>query len=104
MTRLTKKQLVEYLADEVDLTQVKAKQVIDELTGIIRDGLANGHDFVLPGIGRFSVRERAARAGRNPRTGEAIRIPSRRVVTFKPAKALEWSINDESISVRTGDE
>ena len=93
MTQLTKKQLIEYLADQSDLTQTIAKRLLEALTAAVHDGLANGHDFTLPGIGKLSVRNRAPRTGRNPQTGEPVLIEARLVVAFKPAKTLAESVN-----------
>ena len=93
MSQLTKKQLIEHLSDETDLTLATTKRLLDVLTAVIQDGLSNGHEFTLPGIGKLSVRERASRTGRNPQTGESITISARRVVAFKPAKSLTESIN-----------
>ena len=93
MTQLTKKQLIEYLADQSDLTQASTKRLLEVLTAVILDDLANGHDFTLPGIGKLSVRDRAPRTGRNPQTGESVMIQARRVVAFKPSKTLAESVN-----------
>ncbi len=93
MTQLTKKQLIEYLSDQSDMTQINTLRVLEALTSVIQDGLSNGHDFTLPGIGKLSVRNRASRTGRNPQTGESIMIAARKVVVFKPSKRLSESVN-----------
>ena len=70
-----------------------AAAAVDVVLGEIGHALEHGEDVRLSGFGTFRVKERAARAGRNPRTGEAIEIPARRAVSFSPAKALTDAMN-----------
>ncbi|MEN8131240.1 MAG: HU family DNA-binding protein [Pseudomonadota bacterium] len=93
MKQLTKKQLVECLSDETSLTLTEAKRMLEGLVKLMHDELSNGHDFILPGIGKLSVRERAARTGRNPQTGESMMIAACKAVVFKSAKGLTDSVN-----------
>jgi nucleoid DNA-binding protein len=77
--------------DEVNnlyLNEKTIKAVLSHLESVICDELKQGSDLVVPGIGKFSVVVRAAKQGRNPRTGESILIPERKVVSFKPSKAI----------------
>jgi len=69
--------------------------VVDGLTEIVQEYLADGQEVTLPGIGKLSVTERAARSGRNPQTGEELEIPASRAPKFKAAKALKDAINHD---------
>lgn len=70
-----------------------AKGILLCIEAIVSEALKNGETVTLPGIGTWSVKERAARSGRNPQTGEAIEIPAKRVVKFSPAKNLRDLLN-----------
>lgn len=67
--------------------------VVDSLGEIVQQQLASGEEITLPGIGKLTVTERAARTGRNPKTGEAIELPATKVPKFKPAKVLKEVVN-----------
>ncbi|MFQ5898591.1 MAG: HU family DNA-binding protein [Candidatus Methylomirabilia bacterium] len=88
----TKTDLVAGVAKASGGTKVAAERGINALLGAIRDSLKRGRRVTLVGFGTFSTSRRAARNGRNPRTGKAIRIPSVRVPRFKPSKALKQAI------------
>ncbi len=68
-------------------------ELFNSLSSIIAYYLSEGEDVSLPGIGKFTVKETAARKGRNPATGEAIEIPAGRKVVFKPSKSLKDALN-----------
>jgi len=78
---------------EIGITRKQAAQVVDGVLDAIKDALAGGDKVSLIGFGTFSVKERAARDGRNPRTGKKIRIPKKKVPTFKAGKALKESVS-----------
>ena len=78
---------------EIGITKKQAAQVVDGVLDAIKDALAGGDKVSLIGFGTFSVKERAARDGRNPRTGKKIRIPKKKVPTFKAGKALKESVS-----------
>ena len=78
---------------EIGITKKQAAQVVDAVFGAIKDALAKGDKVSLIGFGTFSVKERAAREGRNPRTGKKIRIPKKKVPAFRPGKALKDSVS-----------
>ncbi len=86
---MNKMELVAELARRVGLTKKQANMVIDELVDIIKDELRRGRSVRLIGFGTFTVRQRAARKGRNPRTREEITIPARKVPVFKPSNQLK---------------
>lgn len=84
-----KAELIEKVASATDLTKKDATAAVDAVFSTIQDALANGEKVQLIGFGNFEVRERAARKGRNPQTGEEIEIPASKVPAFKPGKALK---------------
>ena len=89
---LNKKDLIDQLAAKHELTKKLTGQIIDDLTAIIQRETAKG-DFTLPGIGKFATVKRAARIGRNPRTGEEIKIKASKIPSFKAGKALKDAVN-----------
>lgn len=93
---MTKQELVERVHVEAGdgLSRKATAEVIDAMFKSIIDGLNNSDPkkFFYPGFGTFQVKDRKARVGRNPRTGDPIQIPASRTVTFKPAAALKASL------------
>jgi DNA-binding protein HU-beta len=85
---MNKKELISALAEATGLTQAAASRAMDAILRAIAEALEKGEMVSLVGFGSFSVRRRAARSGRNPRTGETIKIPAAKVPAFKPGKAL----------------
>lgn len=83
-----KSDLLEKVAKECEISKAKADQVLSSIIGAITDAVSAGDKVTLMDLGTFSVAERAARAGRNPKTGETIAIPARKVAKFKPGKKL----------------
>ncbi len=90
---MNKAELIEYIADSADLSKVSAGRALDAAIESITKALKKGDTITLVGFGTFSVRNRAARMGRNPRTGEEIQIKASKVPGFKPGKALKDAIN-----------
>lgn len=91
---MTKADLVEKVASEAEMTKKDAEQLVEIIFESIIDSLNKGEKIELRGFGSFRVRERNARQGRNPKTGEAVKIPAKRVAYFKPGKELKDSINN----------
>lgn len=89
---MNKGDLIERVAEKVDLTKVEAKKAVDEVFDAISDSLAAGDDVQLIGFGTFSVSERAARTGRNPMTGEKIEIKAQKGIKFKAGKRLKENV------------
>ncbi len=87
---MTKAQIVGRLADKGDITKATAGALLDELASMAAKEAKNG--FTVPGIGKVVLVNRKARMGRNPQTGEALKIPAKRVVRIRIAKALKDSI------------
>ncbi|HSB69790.1 MAG TPA: HU family DNA-binding protein [Candidatus Methylomirabilis sp.] len=89
---MTKAELVERMAKAAKITKRAAETALDSFTTGVRDSLRKGKRVSLVGFGTFSVSKRAARNGRNPQTGEAIKIKAAKVPRFKAGKALRDSI------------
>ncbi len=90
---MNKQELVDNIASSADITKAAAGRALESMIESIGDSLKKGDSVVLVGFGTFSVRDRAARTGRNPRTGEEIQIKAAKVPAFKAGKALKDSIN-----------
>jgi DNA-binding protein HU-beta len=91
-TRLTQTQLVRGLAEAGEVTNKQARAILDSLSSLAVSEVKKNGVFVLPGIGRLVRVDRKARMGRNPATGEAIKIPAKKVVKFRVAKAAKDAI------------
>ncbi|MFZ4481310.1 MAG: integration host factor subunit alpha [Rhodoferax sp.] len=91
---LTKAQLAELLFEQIGLNKRESKDMIDAFFDLIADSLVDGSDVKISGFGNFQIRTKAPRPGRNPRTGEAIPIEARRVVTFHVSQKLKEQIQD----------
>ena len=91
-TKMTQSQMIKELAENTGVTSKQAKQFVVSLGEMaVRETKKNGV-FIIPGIGRLVRQERKARTGRNPATGEAIKIPAKKVVKFRVAKAVKDAI------------
>ncbi len=90
---MTKADLVEKVAKEAEMTKKDAEKLVEIIFDSIISSLNEGEKIELRGFGSFRVRERNARKGRNPKTGEAVKIPAKRVAYFKPGKDLKDLIN-----------
>jgi len=86
---LTKAELAELLFDKLGLNKRESKDMVEAFFEIIHDSLVQGRDVKLSGFGNFNIRRKAPRPGRNPRTGEAIPIEARNVVTFHASHKLK---------------
>lgn len=95
---LTKAELAECLFDQLGLNKREAKELVDSFFDEIRASLVRGEEVKLSGFGSFQIRDKPARPGRNPKTGEAIPIAARRVVTFNASQKLRQAVEqpDES--------
>ena len=90
--RMTQTQLVRALAESCEVNNKVARQMLDSLSGMAISEVKKNGVFVLPGIGRLVRQDRKARVGRNPATGETIKIPAKKVVKFRVAKAAKDAI------------
>jgi DNA-binding protein HU-beta len=89
---MNKQSLVEAVHAILNGTKVQAEQVVDTVFDSIVSGLKKGEDVSIAGLGIFSVKARASRQARNPRTGEAITVPAMKVPKFRAAKALKDAV------------
>lgn len=90
---MNKSELIDAVAESADLSKADATKAVDAFASTVTDALNQGDQVTLVGFGTFTVRERAARTGRNPRTGETIDIPASKVPGFKAGKALKDAVN-----------
>jgi integration host factor subunit beta len=93
---MTKAELVEDVAKAAELTKKDAERLVEIVFESIIETLNQGEKIELRGFGSFRVRERGARRGRNPKTGDPVNIPAKRVPYFKPGKELKELINEEA--------
>lgn len=90
---MNKSELIEAVAKSADISKADAGRAVDAFVDATTKALKKGDQVSLVGFGTFSVRSRAAREGRNPRTGETIRIPASKAPAFKAGKALKDAVN-----------
>ncbi|MEO6984223.1 MAG: HU family DNA-binding protein [Paralcaligenes sp.] len=91
---MNKTELIEHISTKADLSKADAGRALDAFIGAVKATLKKkGGTVTLVGFGTFAVSERAARTGRNPRTGEAIKIKKAKVPKFRPGKALKDAVN-----------
>lgn len=90
---MNKQDLIEKVAQSADIPKTKAAEAVDAVIGAIKASLKKGDDVRLVGFGTFTVSPRAATTGRNPRTGEPIKIPASKQPKFKAGKELKQAIN-----------
>ena len=90
---LTKAALIEEVAHAAGLTKRRAEIIVDTLFGAIAEALHQGEKIELRGFGSFRLRRRGPHRGRNPRTGDRVDVPSKRIAYFKPGKELKELIN-----------
>ncbi|MBD3669287.1 MAG: HU family DNA-binding protein [Gammaproteobacteria bacterium] len=90
---MNKSELIDAIADGADISKAAASRALDSAIDAISGAMKGGDQVTIVGFGTFTVRERAARTGRNPRTGEEIKIAAAKVPAFKPGKALKDAVN-----------
>lgn len=90
---MNKSELIAKVSEATELSKKDVTKAVDAVFQTISEALQNGDKVQLVGFGNFEVRERSARKGRNPQTGEEINIPASKVPAFKPGKALKEGIN-----------
>lgn len=90
---MTKKDLAEHLAEEHELSKAFARELVDSVFDTIMTAAQKGEEVSIFGFGRFRVAERAARQGRNPRTGEAVKIAASKNLKFTAARSLKAGLN-----------
>ncbi len=91
---LTKEKLITNLETQLGMSRRESRQVAESLLKIMKDTLSGGEDLLISGFGKFSVRQKRARQGRNPQTKERITLTARKVLVFKASGVLRKRIND----------
>ena len=89
---MNKQALVELVHSKVNGTKVQAEEIVESIISEITKTLKKGDEVSIAGLGIFSVKPRAARMARNPKTGEQVKVPATRVPRFRPAKALKDAV------------
>ncbi len=90
---MNKTELIEHIALHADISKAAAARALEATIGAVKTTLKNGDSVSLVGFGTFDVGTRAARVGRNPRTGTALKIEAAKVPKFRPGKALKDALN-----------
>mgnify|MGYP000529464484 FL=1 len=90
---MNKAELINAIANEADASKGLSEKILNAFTKVLSNQLAVGEELTIPGLGSFSVIEKSARNGRNPKTGETIQIAARKAVKFKAYKALNDAIS-----------
>ncbi len=90
---MNKSEMIEAIAAEADVPKAQAGRVLDAMVSVVGNALAEGQQVSMVGFGTFLVRERPARSGRNPRTGDTIKIAASKTPSFKAGKALKDKVN-----------
>lgn len=93
---LTKAELVEEVSRVTQLTKKQAEEIVNTVFSTIVDSLRAGRKIELRGFGSFRIRNRGARLGRNPKTGEKVEVPPKRIPYFKPGKELKEQLNRQA--------
>ncbi len=91
---MTKADLVENIYQKTGFSKKDSADIVETVFDLIKTTLEEGEKIKIAGFGNFVVKEKATRRGRNPQTGDEIKISSRRILTFKPSQVLKNSIND----------
>ena len=90
---LTKQDIVEMVYRELGISKIESTALVESFFEIIKDELAKGNEVMISGFGKWSVKQKNARNGRNPQTGGNLTIAARKVVTFKPSPVLRDTVN-----------
>lgn len=97
---VTKAELADILCSKCSLSRQDARDLVDNFFNEIATALVQGEEIKLSGFGNFSVRDKKARPGRNPRTGQEVTISERRVVTFKQGKKLKTLLAESDLDLK----
>ena len=90
---MTKEDIIKNVWQELKITNKQARELVEMVFGTVKNALAKGEQVELRGFGKFTLREKSPRTGRNPRSGKEAQIAARRVVTFKPSKIFRNDVN-----------
>ena len=92
---MTKAEIVEQIYEQVGFSKKESAELVEKVFQTIKETLAQGEKVKISGFGNFVVRPKNARKGRNPRTGETVDVPAKRVPYFKPGKDMRRRLNDD---------
>ena len=101
---VTKADIVEKVYQKIGFSKKEASELVELVFGTLKDVLQNGEKVKISGFGNFVVREKNERVGRNPQTGEQIKISARSVLTFRPSQVLKAMLNGEEYAHLKDDE
>jgi len=101
---MTKADIVEKVYQKIGFSKKEASELVELVFTSLKDVLTKGDKVKISGFGNFVVREKNERVGRNPQTGEQIKISARRVLTFRPSQVLKAMLNGEDLTGLTDDE
>jgi integration host factor subunit alpha len=90
---LTKDQLIESIGNRLGISKFESSRIVESVLETVKTSLSNGDDVLISGFGKFSVKKKAPRKGRNPATGEDLTLDQRRVITFKCSTVMRERIN-----------
>jgi integration host factor subunit beta len=96
---MTKAELVEKVAIQINLTKKQTEVIVNTVFQSITDSLAEGDKVELRGFGSFRIRERNARVGRNPKSGEKVEVPAKKVPFFKAGKELKELVDEKGLEI-----
>ncbi len=99
---MTKADIVEQIYERVGFSKKESAELVEKVFSIIKDTLREGEKVKISGFGNFVVRQKNARKGRNPQTGEEILLEARKVLTFKPSLVLKTLLNGEGDEAASG--
>ena len=100
MTTLTKEKICEQVQNKLSLTPRDAKNILEMLLEEMKNKLESGEDVKISGFGKWAVKKKRSRQGRNPHTGQSMEITARNVVTFHPSDKLRAVVNSEGLPVK----
>jgi integration host factor subunit alpha len=92
---LTKAQIIDAIPEELGISRKKSVEIVETLLEIIKRQMENGEDVLISGFGKFCIKDKKARRGRNPATGSDMMLDKRRVVVFRCSKLLRDKINKD---------
>ena len=92
---LTKNEIIDSMYEQLGIPRKECTQITESIFDIIKGELENGNPVMVSGFGKWTVKSKRKRNGRNPKTGESLVIDARKVVTFKPSSSLKNKVNDD---------
>lgn len=93
---LTKEQIINAVYEKTQMPKSRSREVVESVLEIIKDTLANGEDILISGFGKFMVKNKRQRRGRNPQTNQDLQLRARKVVVFKTSGVLRTNINNNA--------